>query len=74
MLLTACATGEAPVGLNSTGNAQPAVIWTTLHVPSISIPVFTGPHGMPIGAYIVGKRNRDREMLAFARWIHNKLV
>lgn len=74
VLLTACATGEAPVGLNSTGNAQPAVIWTTLHVPSISIPVFTGPHGLPVGAYIIGKRNRDREMLAFARWIYNKLV
>ena len=74
MLLTACATGEAPVGLASTGNAQPAVIWTTMHVPSISVPVFTGPNGLPIGAYVIGKRNRDRELFALARWIYTKLV
>jgi Asp-tRNA(Asn)/Glu-tRNA(Gln) amidotransferase A subunit family amidase len=74
VLLTACAAGEAPVGLNSTGNARLAVIWTTMHVPSISIPVFTGPHGLPIGAYVIGKRNRDRELLAFSRWIYTKLV
>jgi amidase len=73
VLLTACATGEAPIGLSSTGNARLAVIWTTMHVPAISVPAFTGPHGLPIGAHIVGKRNRDRELFAFARWISHKL-
>jgi hypothetical protein len=29
---------------------------------------------MPVGAYIVGKRNRDREMFAFAQWIYGSLV
>jgi Asp-tRNA(Asn)/Glu-tRNA(Gln) amidotransferase A subunit family amidase len=28
---------------------------------------------MPIGAYIVGKRNRDRDLFAAARWIYQKL-
>lgn len=74
VLLTACATGEAPVGLHTTGNPKLALIWTTVHVPAISVPVFRGPNGMPIGAYLVGKRNRDRELLAFARWIYQKLV
>lgn len=74
VLLTACATGEAPVGFSTTGNAKLALIWTTMHVPAISVPAFTGPNGMPIGAYIVGKRNRDRELFAFARWIHRKLT
>jgi amidase len=74
VLLTACATGEAPVGLNTTGNTRLAVIWTTMHVPSLSVPVFTGPSGMPIGAYVVGKRGGDRELFAFARWIYRKLA
>ena len=74
VLLTACATGEAPVGLTSTGNARLAVIWTTTRVPAISVPAFAGPSGMPIGAHIVGKRNRDRELFAFARWIFQKLA
>ena len=69
VLLTACATGEAPVGHNTTGNAKLALIWTTVHVPAISVPVFTGPNGMPIGAYLVGKRNGDRELFAAARWV-----
>ena len=28
-------------------------IWTTLHVPAISVPVFKGPAGMPIGAQLI---------------------
>jgi len=74
VVLTACATGEAPVGLNTTGNAKLALIWTTMHLPAISVPVFKGPAGMPIGAYVVGKRNRDRELFAFAHWMHRALV
>ncbi len=69
VLLTACATGEAPVGHNTTGNTKLALIWTTLHLPAISVPVFTGPNGMPIGAYLVGKRNADRELFAAAKWV-----
>ncbi len=74
MLLTACATGEAPIGLGTTGIAKLALIWTTMHVPAISVPAFKGPAGMPIGAYIVGKRNRDRELFAHARWITRALA
>jgi len=74
VVLTACSTGEAPVGLNTTGNAKLALIWTTMHVPAISIPVFRGPAGMPMGAYVVGKRNCDRDLLAFAHWIYQTLV
>jgi len=74
VLLTACATGEAPIGFSTTGNTKLALIWTTTHVPAISVPAFTGPNGMPIGAYVVGRRNRDRALFAFARWIYRKLV
>ena len=74
VLLTACATGEAPVGLQTTGNAKLCLTWTTLHVPAISVPAFTGPNGMPIGAYVVGKRNADRRLFAVARWIQRALL
>jgi amidase len=74
VLLTACATGEAPLGFKTTGNAKLALIWTTMYVPAISVPVFKGPNGMPVGAYLIGKGNRDRELFAFAHWISRKLV
>jgi Asp-tRNA(Asn)/Glu-tRNA(Gln) amidotransferase A subunit family amidase len=45
-----------------------------MHVPAISIPVFKGPNGLPVGLQIIGKRNEDRKLFAAARWIHGKLA
>ena len=73
ILLTACSTGEAPVGFSTTGIAKLALIWTTMHVPAISVPVFKGPAGMPVPVYLVGKRSQDRELFAHARWV-NKIL
>lgn len=73
VLLTACASGEAPLGLSSTGNAKLALIWTTMHVPAMSVPVLKGPAGMPIPVYVAGKRSQDRELFAHARWVQRAL-
>jgi amidase len=74
VLLTAAATGEAPLGLESTGNAKPCLIWTTLHVPALTMPVFKGPHGLPVGAQIIGKHDGDRALFAAARRIYSALT
>lgn len=74
VLLTAAATGEAPVGLNATGNAQTCLIWTTLHVPAVTLPVFKGAQGLPIGAQIIGKADGDRALFAAAHRIFNALA
>jgi amidase len=69
VLLTPAAAGEAPLGLNETGTAVFCAIWTTAHVPSLTLPLFTGPNGLPIGAQLVARRNADRELFAAARWV-----
>ncbi|HEV7820908.1 MAG TPA: amidase [Burkholderiales bacterium] len=74
VLLTASATGEAPIGLNTTGNANNCLIWTTLHVPSVTMPVFKGPNGLPVGAQIIGKANGDRALFAAAQRIYDALA
>lgn len=74
VLMTACAIGEAPPGFSTTGYAKLALIWTTMHVPAISVPALTGPAGMPIGIYVVGQRNRDRDLLSHARWMQKVLT
>ena len=74
VLLTASATGEAPIGLQTTGNANNCLIWTILHVPCITMPVFKGPHGLPVGAQIIGKANGDRALFAAARRIYQALT
>jgi Asp-tRNA(Asn)/Glu-tRNA(Gln) amidotransferase A subunit family amidase len=69
LLLTAACDGEAPVGLGTTGNPYFSAIWTALHVPCLTVPVFTGPAGLPVGAQLIGHRNRDRDLLDAARWV-----
>ena len=74
MLLTAAAAGEAPVGLDTTGDASFCLIWTTMHVPCVTLPVFKGPHGLPVGAQLIGKRNADRALFSAARWVYRALA
>ena len=74
VLLAASALGEAPIGLSLTGSAAPCAIWTTVHAPSVTIPVFKGPNGLPVGAQVIARRNEDRKLFAAASWIYRRLT
>jgi len=74
ILLSAAATGEAPIGLESTGNAAPNAIWTITHVPQMTLPVFKGPNGLPVGLQVATKRNEDRKLFSVARWVYQRLI
>ncbi len=74
VLLTPSAQGEAPHGLEWTGDPVFNATWTALHVPCITIPVGTGPAGLPLGLQVVGVRNADRATLAWAQWIASVLA
>ena len=73
VLLTPAAFGEAPVGFPAFAGVPLFQIWTTLHVPAVSLPVFKGPNGMPIGAQLIAKRHDDRKLFACAQWAWEKL-
>ncbi|MBM3570097.1 MAG: amidase [Alphaproteobacteria bacterium] len=66
-LILPAATGEAPLGLESTGDASFSLYLSLLGPPCISIPCGQGPAGMPIGVQLVGRRGRDEVPLALAR-------
>jgi Asp-tRNA(Asn)/Glu-tRNA(Gln) amidotransferase A subunit family amidase len=53
ILLTPAAPGEAPVGLNSTGNATLNRLWSLLHVGVMTVPAGLGANGMPLGLQLV---------------------
>ena len=69
VLLTPAAAGEAPLGLHATGNASFCAIWTSMHVPAVTLPLFKGPNGLPVGVQLIGRRNSDRKVFAAARWV-----
>lgn len=72
-ILTPSAPGEAPVGLDATGNPAFCTIWTLCGVPAINLPVLQGPAGMPIGAQLVSSRGDDARLFRNARWMLGKL-
>ena len=66
VIVTPSTCGEAPVGLESTGDAVMNSMWTLLHVPCLAIPVIKGPNGCPVGIQIVGPRFSDPMLIAMA--------
>ncbi len=72
VLLAPAAAGEAPVGMN-TGDSSLCSSWTLMQVPTMSIPAFNGPHGLPVGAQLIAAPNNDRKLFAAARWIDREL-
>jgi Asp-tRNA(Asn)/Glu-tRNA(Gln) amidotransferase A subunit family amidase len=73
VLVAPSATGEAPKGLESTGDTSLNIVWTLLHLPCVSIPWGRGPAGMPLGIQVIGRFGDDARTLACAEWIHSQL-
>jgi Asp-tRNA(Asn)/Glu-tRNA(Gln) amidotransferase A subunit family amidase len=74
VLLAPCVTGEAPIGLEFTGDPGLQAIWTILHVPAISLPTHRGPNGMPVGIQLIARRYDDPRLFACARWVWGELL
>jgi Asp-tRNA(Asn)/Glu-tRNA(Gln) amidotransferase A subunit family amidase len=66
-LLTPCVDGEAPRGLTSTGEHRFQSLWTTLDLPTLSVPVRRGPRHLPVSVQFVAGRLHDHQLLADAR-------
>ena len=72
-LLTPSVPGEAPIGLDNTGDPSFCTIWTFCGVPSLNIPIFVGENGMPIGTQLVGAKNDDARLLRTANCLLSRL-
>ena len=70
-LVVPSATGEAPAGLEATGDPVFNRIWSLLHTPAVHVPTSQGPDGLPIGVQVVGRIGDDARVLACAHWIQN---
>jgi Asp-tRNA(Asn)/Glu-tRNA(Gln) amidotransferase A subunit family amidase len=68
-IITPAAPGEAPAGLDSTGNPAFCTPWTLLGMPAVSLPLMQGPNGLPLGVQLVGPRGNDGRLLRTANWL-----
>jgi Asp-tRNA(Asn)/Glu-tRNA(Gln) amidotransferase A subunit family amidase len=73
-LLTPATPGEAPVGLESTGNPVFCTTWTYLGTPAITLPLMQGENGMPLGVQLVARRGNDARLLRTASWLARTLA
>lgn len=71
-IITPATTGEAPVGLESTGSPIFCTLWTLCGMPAITLPLMQGSHGMPMGVQMVGAKGDDARLLRTARWLVNR--
>jgi Asp-tRNA(Asn)/Glu-tRNA(Gln) amidotransferase A subunit family amidase len=73
VILTPAAPGEAPAGLDATGDPLFSRGWNLLQVPCVSIPYGKGPNGLPLSVQLVGRLGADDDLLAAAKWVHKQL-
>ena len=66
-ILTPAAPGEAPRGLDATGNPIFCTLWTYLGTPAITLPLLQSEVGLPLGVQLVGRRGGDARLLRTAR-------
>jgi len=74
IILTPATTGEAPAGLDATGNPVFNTLWTLCGTPSIALPLMQGPSGLPIGVQVVGPRGDDARLLRNANWLMQRIM
>jgi Asp-tRNA(Asn)/Glu-tRNA(Gln) amidotransferase A subunit family amidase len=73
-VLTLPAYGEAPRGLQYTGDAEYCAPWTLLGVPALALPAGFGKNGLPLGIQLVGRYREDLRTLRVAKWVENALA
>ena len=71
-ILTPATTGEAPRGLETTGDPAFCALWTLCGTPAITLPLLRGPAGLPVGVQLVGRRGADDRLLAAASWLGHR--
>ena len=73
-IVTPSALGEAPRGLEATGDPAFCTIWTLCGVPALNLPLMQGPAGLPLGVQLLSYRGDDARLFRTARWLLESLA
>ncbi|MEM7169746.1 MAG: amidase [Pseudomonadota bacterium] len=72
-IITPATLGEAPKGLDSTGDPSFCTTWTFAGVPALTLPLLQGENGLPVGVQLVGQYGDDGRLLRTANWLAHKV-
>jgi Asp-tRNA(Asn)/Glu-tRNA(Gln) amidotransferase A subunit family amidase len=72
-IVTLPATGQAPRGLDDTGDAAFCVPWSFHGVPAINLPSGWSADGLPLGLQVVGAFGNDKKTLEIAAWVESTI-
>lgn len=72
-ILTAPALGEAPLGLDDTGDAVFCTPFSLMGSPAIALPAGTSANGLPLGIQLAANWGQDRRLLDVAAWVEERL-
>lgn len=73
-IITPATIGEAPLGLDATGDPVFCSTWSYAGVPAVTIPLMEGENGMPLGVQLVAPLGDDARLLRSAQWLANKVA
>ncbi|MER1967153.1 amidase [Castellaniella sp. GW247-6E4] len=73
VLLAPSTPGEAPRGLEFTGDPVFNRMWSLLGNPCVHVPIGAGATGMPVGVTVVGALHEDARMLS-AAWMLERVA
>ena len=74
LLLAPSTLGEAPAGIDATGDPLFSRGWSLLGLPCIHLPFARGRNGLPVGLQIVGRWGDDHRLMAAAQWCMARLA
>jgi Asp-tRNA(Asn)/Glu-tRNA(Gln) amidotransferase A subunit family amidase len=69
LIIAPSAPGEAPRGLNTTGDPLFNRPWQLLGCPMINLPFGRGPQGLPLGVCAIARPGDDGRLFAWAAWL-----
>ncbi len=73
VLIAPSTTGEAPEGLDHTGDPVFCRQWSLLGLPCVHVPFMSGSTGMPVGLQVVGRFGHDQATLRAAQFMEQRL-
>jgi Asp-tRNA(Asn)/Glu-tRNA(Gln) amidotransferase A subunit family amidase len=68
-IITLSAPGEAPLLQDGPGVGVMSMPWSLCGLPTVSLPLLTGDHGLPIGVQLIGRHGCDAPLLSVAGWL-----